>query len=111
MPAALLQLQTADAECCWNKTCGMPRTAESPARRMIGRARWEEPVDPMEGVIVHETIARRDGWASLLAMDQYANHDRGIEHNPADAGKINRLVAFLNPIYKPQAGSDQIGDP
>lgn len=31
------------------------------ARRMIGRAPWEAPVDPMEGVIVHELSARTGG--------------------------------------------------
>jgi NTE family protein len=28
------------------------------ARRMIERAPWELPIDPMEGVIVHELSAR-----------------------------------------------------
>jgi NTE family protein len=31
------------------------------ARRMLGRAPWEEPADPMEGVIVHELSARTGG--------------------------------------------------
>jgi NTE family protein len=31
------------------------------ARRMIGRAPWEAPVDPIEGVIVHELSARTGG--------------------------------------------------
>jgi NTE family protein len=31
------------------------------ARRMIERAPWHEPVDPMEGVIVHELSARTGG--------------------------------------------------
>ena len=31
------------------------------ARRMIARAPWEAPVDPMEGVIVHELSARTGG--------------------------------------------------
>ncbi len=30
-------------------------------RRMIGRAPWNEPADPMEGVIVHELSARAGG--------------------------------------------------
>jgi NTE family protein len=29
------------------------------ARRMIERAPWELPIDPMEGVIVHELSARQ----------------------------------------------------
>jgi NTE family protein len=33
----------------------------SDARRMIERAPWEAPVDPMEGVIVHELSARTGG--------------------------------------------------
>jgi NTE family protein len=30
-------------------------------RRMIERAPWDAPVDPMEGVIVHELSARTGG--------------------------------------------------
>jgi hypothetical protein len=30
-------------------------------RRMIGRAPWPAPVDPMEGVVVHELSARTGG--------------------------------------------------
>jgi NTE family protein len=33
------------------------------ARRMIERAPWDAPVDPMEGVIVHELSARTAGHA------------------------------------------------
>ena len=31
------------------------------ARRMIERAPWQAPVDPMEGVVVHELSARTGG--------------------------------------------------
>ena len=31
------------------------------ARRMLERAPWQAPVDPMEGVIVHELSARTGG--------------------------------------------------
>lgn len=31
------------------------------ARRIIRRAPWESPVDPVEGVIVHELSARTGG--------------------------------------------------
>ena len=69
MLAAVLQLQIEDAACCWNKTCGTPKTAETSrceaghadARRMIERAPWHAPADKMEGVIVHELSARSGG--------------------------------------------------
>jgi NTE family protein len=31
------------------------------ARRMIGEAPWQAPVDPMEGVVVHDLSARTVG--------------------------------------------------
>ena len=44
-------------------------------------------------------------------MDHHANDDRCVERDPADAGKVDRLVALLDSVNEPQTGGEQVRCP
>jgi hypothetical protein len=45
------------------------------------------------------------------AMDVDPYHDGRVEQDPADAGKVDRLVVLLKPIDEPQACGEEIRGP
>ncbi|NRF71305.1 hypothetical protein HLB44_30370 [Aquincola sp. S2] len=48
---------------------------------------------------------------SASAVDDDADDDRRVEHDPPDAGQVDRLVAFAEPVHEPQTGGEQIRPP
>jgi hypothetical protein len=81
--------------------------ANQPVQDTSGcRPRRDEPGAPGRGASVDLFPA-----AYRSAMNDDANHDSSVEQNPADAGEVNCLVVFLNPIDKPQTCGAEIRNP